>query len=176
MQAIGSANHTLLRRLNNMSLASAFQLAYAHRSREVWLLNQLCFVVAGHAQDFAHQNQWPTDPLTCLTTQGKRKRMDRAVRQVLGDLPMRTARNLSRTGKLLQRLGLSYAHRTWVDHTYMKRYLMSVRKHMPCLSYGYTSDKSRKSGRDWLAGSLIGYESNRSAWMQPLAIPLIRGI
>ena len=83
-------------------------------------------------------------------------------------------RNASRAGKLMQRMGFGYSWRTWSDVSYMRRYMVAIRSQMEkTRSVGYSSDKSRGSGKDWLSGSCIGHEVKRICWCQPVVIPTI---
>ena len=116
------------------------------------------------------QQEWPSDPIHCLTRMGKCRRVSRHFRQILGELPISVIRNQNRASKFLGCLGFgSASSRSWVDIAYMRRYLLSLRKaNDGCLSYAFSADKSRGSGRDWLSSSCRGYESRQIGWMQPV--------
>ena len=62
-------------------------------------------------------------------------------------------------------------HRAWVDSTYCRRYLVANRLGFKDdMSYGLTFDKGRRSGKDWLRGSIMGFESKNSVVLTPLVI------
>ena len=114
--------------------------------------------------------EWPQDPLKCLTPGGARRRIERGVRQALGELPMSVARNQYRAGKLLSRLGVSGSHRSWVDIAFMRRYILGLRRSCgQSSSYCLASDKSRGSGRDWLSTAVLAHEESCAGWLQPVA-------
>lgn len=157
-----------LRRIDNFRLDKALEVAFSNRVRCGWLLSSLVVRVSDLVDLHLEDHAWPSDPLKCLTDAGKCKRLDRQIRQVVGELPMAVVRNQHRAFKLMKALGLAGIHHTWVDAAYMRRYLVALRQGMPSLSYAITADKSRGSGKDWLSGCIIGCESKLCGWMQPV--------
>ena len=52
----------------------------------------------------------------------------------------------------------------------MRRYVKACRQAFePGYTYGYVCDKSRKCGKDWLAGNLYCYDTDTIGWCSPVA-------
>ena len=159
--------HRHCARMSNMFLGDALVHLY---QLKVSVFRDLLKAIALQVDRSFAGAEWPQDPLQCLTRGGARRRIERGVRQVLGELPMSVARNQYRAGKLLTRLGVAGSHRSWVDIAFMRRYLLGLRRSCgESSSYCFASDKSRGSGRDWLSTAVLAHEESCAGWLQPVA-------
>ena len=159
----------LLNSIEGKPIAVALVDLFAKKAAASWLFAALVGGLARAIEHHLEGHRWPTDPLTCLTQAGTVRRVNRHVKQALIDLPITVVRNSYRAAAFGKKLGLPFGcHASWMDKQYMKRYYWAFRETVNGLSWSYTCDKSRGSGRDWLVGTAGTYESKRFGWCQPV--------
>ena len=136
----------------------------------MWLRSQLVIAVGHAIQQQLRDHAWPSDPLLCLSAAAGPMRCNRQARQCLIEMPLQDSRTAFKTSKLLRKVRLTTPlHKAWADAAYMRRYRVATRKHfINGFSYGYTCDKSRKSGKDWLVSNLQEHSAGIIGWCAPV--------
>ena len=109
-----------------------------------------------------------SDPLVLL---GSRKNRP-STRHIRAAMSEHTPcwRNAHRGSLALKRGGLAaLSHKSWVDSAYCRRYVVSMRQRFTStISFAACFDKGRRSGRDWLRGSLLDYNTRTIAVLSPV--------
>ena len=163
-----------LRSLVDQSLAEALCIAWGCRARN-GILAVILEAVALSLEVHLKDNPWPTDPLKMLTSRGPlgSMRIDESTKAALDELPMSVVRNSYRAGKFMKAIGIRGAsHQSLADHQYCRRYIYASRKNnLSATSWGFATDKSRGSGKDWLRGILVPYSTGVPGWTNPV-VPL----
>ena len=162
-----------LRLLHGHDLTGAVERAWALRERNAWVIVQLLGAIGLAVDTQLSESRWPTDPLKCLTSRGGLRPLCLHSKAALANLPMAVARNTYRANKIMKVLGFKAAtHNHLVDHAWCRRYVYASRKNNhEATSWGISNDKSRGSGKDWLRGVILPYESGVPGWTQPLVSP-----